>query len=371
MNVLMMVSWYASKNDNSGIGGIFHYEQAVALKRYCNVAIYYPYDRDITAMTDEMENGIRVYRSKYKLENKLRNRYHMFRTMKRIKDEFAPDIIHAQVATEAGRFAVALGKIFQIPVIITEHSTVEASGVTKFPHHMYADFAYKYSRYNVCVSEHLKDDLKKIFPAYDFHTVYNGIKAPEELGRSKIYRIEGYTNMILIAGLYDWEIKGIPGVLENIRRLKEEGYKVRLHIVGDGTYLGEFQDYAKKLNIQDECIFYGRFTKNEVYSILKQIDFLISASKFESFGCSIAEAMMMGKPVLATRSGGPESIITEETGILIEKENIQALYDGIIQMIHNFKNFDSDKIMRYARSRFDIDSISRKYVEIYKQCLKR
>lgn len=370
MNVLMMVSWYASKNDVTGVGGIFHYEQAASLKKYCNVVIYYPYDRDVTAVTDEVEKGIKVYRSKYKLENKLRNRYYMFRAMKKIKKEFAPDIIHAQVATEAGRFAVALGKIFRIPVIITEHSTVEASGVQRFPHHMYADFAYKYSRYNACVSEYLRDGLKEIFPAYDFHTVYNGIKIPDNIVRTQVYRAEGYINMIIVASLYDWEIKGIPGILENVGKLKGEGYKVRLHIVGDGEYLEDFQDYAKKLNIQDECIFYGRFTKNEVYSIMEQMDFLISASKFESFGCSIAEAMMMGKPVLATRSGGPESIVTEETGILIEKENPRALYEGLKEMIHNFKSYDCEKIKDYARSRFDIDAISRKYIEIYKRYVK-
>lgn len=371
MNVLMMVSWYVAKDSGADLSGIFHYEQAMSLKKYCKVAIYYPYDRDVDGMTDEIENGIRVYRSKYKLENKLRNRFNMFRAMKKIKRNFKPDIIHAQVATEAGRFAVALGKAFGIPVIITEHSTVEASGVKKFPHHMYADFAYRYSVYNICVSEYLRDELKKIFPQYAFHTIYNGISIPENINKLPEYRVEGYTNMILVAALYDWEIKGIPSLLEIIKKLKDEECRVKLHIVGDGEFLEKFQDLANRLEIQDDCIFYGRFSKNEVYSILQQMDFLVSASKFESFGCSIAEAMMMGKPVVATKSGGPESIITEETGILVENGDIQALHDGILKMMNNYWRYDSEKIKRYARERFDIDLVSQKYVKIYEEYAKK
>lgn len=370
MNVLMMVSWYAPKDIEAGIGGIFHYEQAIALKKYCNIAIYYPYDCNITGMTNAVENGVKVYRSQYKLENKLRNRYNMFRAMRRISRDFAPDIIHAQVATEAGRFAVALGKIFRIPVIITEHSTIEASGVQKFPHYLYARFAYRYSEYNVCVSDYLRDRLKEIFPKSDFHTVYNGIKTPEDIGVTRIYRVTGYINMILVACLYDLEIKGIPNLFKVVKRLKSEGHKIKLHIVGDGEYYDTFLNMAVKMGIQEECIFYGRLSKDAVYSVLKQMDFLVSASKFESFGCSIAEAMMAGKPVVATKCGGPESIITDKTGMLVEKEDVQALYEGIQEMIHNYKRYSSEEIMCYAKKRFDIDTISRQYMEIYQKTLQ-
>ena len=134
MNVLMLVSWYAPKGQIGG--GIFHYEQAVDLNRFCNCAIYYPYDRDIIQWYENgVENGVMVFRSKYALKNKIRNRIFMFRAMCKIVKEFHPDIIHGNVATEGGRFAVILGKIFHIPVIITEHSAIEASNVEHFPHY--------------------------------------------------------------------------------------------------------------------------------------------------------------------------------------------------------------------------------------------
>ena len=75
----------------------------------------------------------------------------MFRAMRRIVEEFQPDVIHGNVATEGGRFAIMMGKIFHIPVIITEHSTVEASNVEHFPHYYYAKNVYKKLYINILV----------------------------------------------------------------------------------------------------------------------------------------------------------------------------------------------------------------------------
>lgn len=365
MKVLMMVSWYSPLDAKVSIG-IFHYELAIALQKYCDIAIYYPYDRNIKKSTHKFENGIDVYRSKYKLQNKIRNRLNMFRTMAKIKKEFKPDIIHAQVATEVGRFAVILGKLFRIPVVITEHSTVEASEVESFPHYYYGKFAYKYSRYNICVSENLSDRLSRIFPDYVFHTIYNGIVIPVDIEDETLYRVPGCTNMILVASLYDKEIKGIPLLFRVIKRIKKENYKIRLHIVGDGEFLEEFKNLAISLDIEEECIFHGRFEKSRVYAIVNQMDFLVSASKFESFGCSIAEALVLGKPVVATKCGGPESIVTPDSGILVDKEDEQALYEGIIKMMQTYEQYDTDHIMRSARERFDIDNVAYKYLNIFK-----
>lgn len=364
MKILMMVSWYSPQDEKVSIG-IFHYELAITMQKYCDTAIYYPYDRNVDKLTCKFENGLQVYRSKYKLQNKIRNRLNMFRAMAKIKKDFMPDIIHAQVATEAGRFAVALGKIFRIPVVISEHSTVEAAGIENFPLNYYAKFAYKYSRYNTCVSEDLSNKLAQKFPDCTFHTVYNGIRIPEKIENNILYKVPGYINMILVASLYDREIKGIPTLLRVVSRIKQEDYKIRLHIVGDGEFLDEFRDLAAALDIGEECIFHGRFEKGRVYEILSQMDFLVSASKFESFGCSIAEAMIVGKPVVATRCGGPESIVTPDSGILVNKEDEQSLYEGIVQMMQTYKQYDANQITESARQKFDIDNVARKYIEIF------
>ena len=371
MRILMMVSWYSPEGEPIN-GGIFHYEQAMDLKKYCDMAIYYPYDRTLgIKYSDEIEHGIRTFRSAYDFNRKIYNRKNMFSAMKKIVRDFKPDIIHAQVSTEVGRFAIILGALFHIPVMVTEHSTVEASGIAKFPCYWYAKFVFKYSKCNVCVSDSLSEKLQEIFPQYTFRTVYNGIapmrsKAPAQ-GR---YRVPEYINIALVAGLYDRYIKGIPTLLKVIARLHQEGRKMVLHIVGDGEYRKEFEQIVDDLGIANQCIFHGQCTRERVQEIVQEVDFLVSASILESFGCSIAEAQIQGIPVVATRCGGPESIVIPKTGILVDKGNEEALYQGVLEMLDTYTKYNCEEIRRYAEEKFSLDTISRKYYNIYQSILK-
>lgn len=371
MNVLLMVSWY-SPQGKVLMGGRFHYELAEELKKHCNCAIYYPYDRDIKVpCTVETEWGITTYRSQYELKRKIRNRRYMLSAMRKIVKEFKPDIIHGQVATEAGRFAILLGELFHIPVVISEHSTVQASEVRTFPHYYYAKRVYGHSRYNTCVSESLTKELSEIFPKFRFHTVYNGIKKLEVKKAGNMYRIEGAVNMVMVAGLYDRYIKGLQFVLPVLQRLLKEGKKVVLHFVGDGEYRQEYEDMASRLHIRENCIFHGYCDRQKVYDIVSEMDFFVCASIFESFSCATAEAMMCGKPVVATKCGGTDSVVTEDTGILVEKESEQALYEGIVKMVQTYQKYVPDKISDHAYNKFSIEKICQEYLDIYQRVLRQ
>lgn len=369
MNVLMLVSWFAKKGETGG--GIFHYEQAADLNRFCNCAIYYPYDRYITGNYESgRERGILTFRSKYALQNKIRNRICMFQAMREIVKTFHPDIIHGNVATEGGRFAVIMGKLFHIPVIITEHSSVEASNVEHFPHYYYAKFVYGNSRYNACVSDNLTERLRKIFPQYAFHTVYNGIQELKPGENKHQYYIDGAVNIGIVAGFYSREIKGMQYVIPAIRKMLDNGYCIHLHVVGGGGYLQEYIDMTNEMGMAQNCTFYGECSKDKVFAIDSEMDFMVSASLFESFGCAVAEAVMLGKPVVASKSGGVEAIINSENGILVEKGSMQAIYDGMIQMYDKYKEYDAVKISEQANRKFEIEGISRKYIQIYKKVLE-
>lgn len=370
MNVLLMVSWYGPQGETLQAGG-FHYEMAKELIKYCNCAIYYPYDRNIQEpYTSGIEWGIQTYRSQYELRRKFRNRRYMYLAMNKIVHEFHPDIIHGQVATEAGRFAVVLGHLFRIPVIISEHSAVDVSGVREFPHYYYARYAYGHSCYNTCVSDQLTSDLSELFPKYEFHTVYNGIIKPEVKKSASLYREKNFVNIVMIAEMYDRYIKGIQFVLPVLQRLVQSGYPVMLHLIGGGEYLEEYKAVADDLKINTHCVFYGACSKQKVYDILSEMDFFVCASIFESFSCATAEAMICGKPVVATKCGGPNSFVTKETGILVEKESEQALYNGILDMIKDFRKYSPEAISAYACDKFLIENIGRQYMQIYENVRK-
>ena len=369
MNILFMVSWYFSIAEKNPVPS-FHTEQALELSKHCNIAIYYPYERKIDVpFCKNTELGLVTYRSKYKLEDKLKNRIYMFRAMKRIVKEFKPDIIHGHVGTEAGRFAVMLGRLFRIPVMLTEHSSADLSGVRSFPHKQYAWASYGGSRYNACVSDKLTSDLSGIFKHYRFHTIYNGIIVPEDIPKDTNYRVDGVTNMVLVASMYDRDIKGIPTLIPVLKRIKDDGTKFAMHFVGDGRFREEFEKMASEYDIADMCIFHGKKMRAEVFSIVSQMDFLLSMSRFESFGCTMAEAVLVGTPVLASNSGGSASIVNEENGILLKEYSSEAIYQGIKEMLLSYRDYNRDAISRNAKERFDIKVITEKYLEIYREIL--
>lgn len=377
MKVLMIVSWYTPMGRKKLEAGVFHHEQAVALKKYCDVAIYFPFDQEIAQ--DEIsgvEWDLVTYRSKYAPGKVLRAKRQMGRTMARILREFNPDLIHAHCGGAAGFYASFLSRRYRIPMIVTEHSPVELSGVGHFGvSYLFARRAYLCSRANVCVSKDSRDKLARIYPKASFEVIYNGIQGgnlpPDEQGGERRYYKEGYVNIVIVAILYDMEVKGMRYLLKAMEILKKQGGKYVLHHIGAGEYLSYYKKMAAELGIEDICVFHGGCERRELYGIVGEMDFFVSASLVECSGVSVQEAMLLGKPVLGTNSGGVESLVPEQAGFIVEKANAQALADGIEAMQGKLGGYDREWIRAYAREAFEIGNISRKYMELYEKVLRR
>ena len=100
------------------------------------------------------------------------------------------------------------------------------------------------------------------------------------------------------------------------------------------------------------------------------MDYAISASLTESAGVFVEESMMLGKPLVVTKSGGADSLVNKAAAIVVEKNDVTALSDGIKYMIDNFYRFDSKKITEYAVEKFDMENINNKYINVYKRIIQ-
>ena len=116
-------------------------------------------------------------------------------------------------------------------------------------------------------------------------------------------------------------------------------------------------------------IFHGTKAKQEVVECMRQCDFLVSPSLFETFGVVIIETLACGKPVIATRSGGPEEILNKETGILVPQKDIDALANAIDYMLSHHGEYSSEKIARYAHEKFSFQAVGHALDEIYRGLL--
>ncbi len=371
MNILMITTWYTSKGSEKLMEGIFHYEQSMALKKYANVCLYHPLDTSVPLgkVTCEEEWGLLTYRSGVS-KNRISKRKLIYTTMNRIMKEFEPDIIHTHVALGVSKYAIAYGKLHKIPVMVSEHVPIEMMNFEKKKNKWIAGYVYKNSKFNGCCSNQERDDLRSIYPKLKFETIYNGIVPMTGNKLNCNFAIPNRINMCIVAGFYDQYIKGYQYLLPAIKQVSRNNPNIMLHVVGGGTYLEYYQNVAKELDIEEYCHFYGNCTRDKVYSIVDQMDFGISASIMEASGVSIQEQMFMGLPVLVTKSGGCNSLVTSDTAIVVDKESTDALAQGILLMIDRYNQFDKIKIQEYANENFNMENVTQKYVNLYERLIK-
>lgn len=370
MKVLFVVNWYTSKSADTWQAGVFHYEQSIALQKFCDIRLYWPLDTEENKLVSDMEEGLFTYRSGWdKSKSKLSWLKDSLKYMDEIIAEFDPDIIHANVAYPAGLLCVLAAKKYNIHVILTEHAPIEQMYLDNPFRKLMRNYVYKRMERNVCVSIDSKNRLSAFFPTINYQVIYNAVIDPGTIEKDKVcYRKEGI-NCAIVAAFYDKNIKGYQYLIPAMQKVKQLGVDIKLHICGGGIYEQFYRDLAKQLNVDDCCYFYGQCDRKKVYSIVSQMDFCVSASIFECSGVSVQEEMLLGKPILVTKSGGANSLTTKDTAIVVDRNSTQALVDGLIKMAKKSNDFDKKKIIEYAKYNFEISNVTKRYVDLYKDVI--
>jgi glycosyltransferase involved in cell wall biosynthesis len=110
----------------------------------------------------------------------------------------------------------------------------------------------------------------------------------------------------------------------------------------------------------------GSVSREALPGALGAADLFVSASRREGFGVALVEALATGLPAVATRSGGPEGIVGEDDGVLVEPGSAEALSDGIADALARLGTFDSHAIAARAHERFSRDVVSSSLVALYR-----
>lgn len=278
------------------------------------------------------------------------------------------DVIHAHVAYPAGWIAMHLARKYQVPYVVTEHQgpfplpSLKKNGQI-IPE---AYDSLKFADRVVAVGKDLQKSITQLLKREVDHIpnmVDEDFFAPKE-GQAQ----EGFTFFSL--GRIT-EMKGVNTLLQAIFRQKEilKEQKVRFRIGGEGEEIQKFRKMSADLGVESLVEWLGRLERSKVVQEFQNCNAFVLASRHESFGMVYAEALACGKPVIATRCGGPEDFITEETGILVPVNDEAALSEAIIQLVENPFCFDSGRIREYFLENFSKRVVSDKIISIYKSIL--
>ncbi len=167
------------------------------------------------------------------------------------------------------------------------------------------------------------------------------------------------------------EVKGIKYLIPALARfIKNISLKVNVLFIGEGTYKESYENLAQNFGIKDNCTFIGSIPNESVGEYIKRSNFVISSSIKETFGAVLIESMSYGRPVLATKCGGPQEFVNEFNGILVEKESVDELYYGVNKMVKNYSQFSSEDIKKYVEDNYSLNVIGEKLKKEYEVILK-
>ena len=382
-HILVIPSWYPCYPGD--IGGSFFREQAIALKMACfKVGVIFPQMRSLKNILEttngvkkEVDDGVNTYRDSFlnftprcnsiMQKNWLKRGEKLFELY--IKDNDKPDLIHAHSLFNGGLLAHRLNKKYNIPFVIAEHSSAFLRGLVSDNQVIHARSAVNDAAYCIAVSNELGGVLNGKFKTKKWIYIPNIVsKAFLDADFKKISNNESGFRFINICFLE--KNKRVDILIRAFDILCRKFSNIELEIGGVGPELRNLKKLTRRLGLEDKIRFHGRLTRSEVLERVSDADAFVLSSDYETFGIVVIEALALGKPVIATKCGGPESIVTGDVGFLVDKNSPGDLASAMALLHKNGENYNPRRIRDYCVREFSEGSVIRRLAVVYNNILK-
>jgi L-malate glycosyltransferase len=245
----------------------------------------------------------------------------------------------------------------------------------KIKKNIFSRLKYNYPDKYICVSNAIKDILiregissKKVTAVYSGVDLksYKNIKSAYLLNEfSDIPDIKRKVKLVNVAALTDQ--KDHATLIRSVEIIIKQFSNFILFIAGSGELKDPLIKMRDSLGLGDYIKFIG--FRSDALNLIDFADIFIMSSRLEGLGTSIIDAMALKKPVIATETGGiPELIRDFENGILVPKENPDAIAGAVIELLRNKmlrKNIAS-RAFKDAR-KFSIEKTVDNTIEIYRE----
>jgi glycosyltransferase involved in cell wall biosynthesis len=225
------------------------------------------------------------------------------------------------------------------------------------------------------VSKDLKQKIESVYNIKTQKTViYSGV-ARKHLEESDVNRFSNKYSLgdegpiISFIGPLVWKMKveGVKKLIASFGIVRETYPKAKLLIIGDGRLRWELERIVKENNMQNDVIFTGSIAN--VFIPLSIIDIYTHISLQEGLPIVLLEAMSMGKPIIATKTGGiPEVIEHGYNGVLVEPEP-KEIAQAIINLYNDKQSMETlgANALKTANERCDWDNVAQKFLDLYEQ----
>lgn len=165
--------------------------------------------------------------------------------------------------------------------------------------------------------------------------------------------------------------KGQCYLIEGMREVVQAFPAARLLVAGEGYLRASLTDLRDRLGLTDHVTFLGR--RNDIKALHAVSDIFVFPSLFEGCPNALIEAMVMGKPCVASKISSTEEVMEEGvTGLLTPARDPQSLANAIIQLCSNPEraNLMGQKARAAALERFTVSNAVEKLEALYQKVLQ-
>jgi glycosyltransferase involved in cell wall biosynthesis len=281
------------------------------------------------------------------------------------RERGAFDLVHAHVSHPGGFVAAELARILGVPLVVSEHMSPfpfdDMRGADGRPFPDVLSPLESAARVTAVSRAHAASIAQWVRRPID--VLPNFI---DETRFARAARTPGGPFRLLSVGHLVPQ-KGFDVLLRALALCHARGDRFHLSIVGKGHQEGDLRTITRELGLDASVTWLGAPERAAMPGIYRAADAFVLASRHESFGVVVIEALASGLPVVATRCGGPEEIVTPEIGELAPAEDPSALADAMSRLAR--RQFDGAAIRRYFESAYAAAAVVPRLERMYEDVL--
>lgn len=211
----------------------------------------------------------------------------------------------------------------------------------------------------ITVSDGLKKEIEDLgINTNKVHTIENGINMKQVIS---IEKKDNIFKFVFVGSLIIQ--KGVHELLTSFIEMSKSMDNIELYFIGDGIERKKLENNSSKL-LNKSIFFLGSISNSDVMEKLSSMDCLVLPSYKEGFGRVIIEMMSFGKPVISTYSGGPEYIINDTNGLLVNPKETTELEKSMSFMIKNYNKYEASNIHAYVCENYDLSKQTIKIIDL-------
>lgn len=160
----------------------------------------------------------------------------------------------------------------------------------------------------------------------------------------KIVQTDSRNITLMTSGAVNVWYKGQHFVIRAIPLLNQMGVRVKYYCVGQGDP-GYLKKVAEKCGVEDQVVFTGAVSHDEVFSLLDQCDIYVQPSLQEGLPRALVEAMSRGCPAIGARTGGIPELLLD--ACIVKRKSVKNIAETIKKLLDDgLKQYSERSFLR-------------------------